>query len=576
MVRKVHGSSALCVALLAANACSGGDAGAAAEASFDATGASTAVQADGDGILGDVEVTVGPHSTISALVEAETTEDAVVTVEVSADHAVAADPPATGTGTSHRVPVVGMRAETDHTVTVTASGDDGGEGSASVSWTTGSLPEDLPPLTVDTAEGEAMASGVTLFNALTFDSFLSEDAEPPEHDGFVLAVDETGEVVWYYRTAPAVLDVAPTQDGTLLLSVNDTVIREIDLLGNTVRELATRVATDLGTDYAGQELLTDDSEPITVDSSHHELFPLDNGNLMTFSTELIELDPGAAAELCPGNPEPTIVADVVVELTPEGEVAQEWPLADVFDPVARPGVEMCVDPIAFSPPTWFYPPTDSTRDWTHANSVVVDEDRNLMLLSLRHLDAVVALRYHDDDQGPAGELLWELGAAGSLAMAGDGSWPYHQHAVQPQADTSSYLLYDNGNYRPGTSFDGEPGEPPYSRAVLYDVDEEAGTVRQLWEHRDTAADGRPVYAGFLGDADRLENGDVLITHGAATEADGSLYARLVEVVPGDAADGSDDDIVFDLTVGGGDAGWMVYRSDRFASLYAPGALASEG
>jgi Arylsulfotransferase (ASST)/Arylsulfotransferase Ig-like domain len=528
--------------------------------------ASSSERATGDDLLADVEVSRGPHSTISAVIEAQTSKDAVVSVEVDADEGSVESPPPTKAGTSHTVPVVGMRAATTYSLRVTAAATDGSEDSAEIEWTTGALPDDLPPLTVDVADADAVAPGVTLFTAT-----LGGGDAPPEVEktGYLLAVDGEGEVVWYYATGPSFMEVSQTAQGTLLVQLGQTTIREIDVLGNTVRSFATRVAADLGTDLGGHALTTPDSEPLAVESSHHELQQLDSGNIITLSTELVRLDDATARGLCPADPETDIISDTVVELSSAGEVVQEWPLTAVYDPVERPGTEMCVEPNPVAPPNWFYPDAAGLRDWTHGNAVVVDEESNSMLVSLRHLDAIAALRYHDDVGGPAGELLWELGPQGTLELAGEGDWPYHPHAPELH-DDGTLLVYDNGNGRPGT---GEGADPAYTRVVLYDIDEEAGTVTQVWEHRDTAADDRPVFAPFVGDADRLENGNVLIDHGGLSDADGIVYTRLLEVVPGPAPDGSEDKIVFDLTVGDGQQGWASYRADRLPSLYGMGSPA---
>ena len=111
--------------------------------------------------------------------------------------------------------------------------------------------------------------------------------------------------------------------------------------------------------------------------------------------------------------------------------------------------------------------------------------------------------------------------------------------------------------------------PPFSRAVRYTVDLKAGTAKQVWEHRDSWPDGRPVYTPFLGDVDLEPNGNVLITHGGGSSAKGVLMGRILEVTPGDAADGSKDTTVFDITVGDGtgQGGWTLYRAERLPSLY---------
>ena len=291
---------------------------------------SSSEQATGDDLLADVEVSRGPHSTISAVVEAETSKDAVVSVEVDTDEGSVDSPPPTEAGTSHAVPVVGMRAETTYSLRVTATGTDGSEDSAEIEWTTGALPDDLPPLTVDVADADAMAPGVTLFTA----TLGGGDAPPDvENTGYLLAVDGEGEVVWYYATGPSFMEVSQTAHGTLLVQLGQTTIREIDVLGNTVRSFATRVAADLGTDLGGHALTTRDSEPLAIESSHHELQQLDSGNVITLSTELVRLDDATARGLCPDDPETDIISDTVVELSSAGEVVQEWPLtADL-----RPG-----------------------------------------------------------------------------------------------------------------------------------------------------------------------------------------------------------------------------------------------
>jgi hypothetical protein len=132
-------------------------------------------------------------------------------------------------------------------------------------------------------------------------------------------------------------------------------------------------------------------------------------------------------------------------------------------------------------------------------------------------------------------------------------------------DDGSILVYDNGNRRPGTTNAGG-ATPVYSRAVWFEVDLAAGTVRQHWEHRDTTPAGVPLYSGFLGDADLTPGGTVLITHGANLDANQLLTGRLVEVVPG--KDGRPDDIVFDLTTEHGHGeGWTMYRAEKVPSLY---------
>ena len=96
----------------------------------------------------------------------------------------------------------------------------------------------------------------------------------------------------------------------------------------------------------------------------------------------------------------------------------------------------------------------------------------------------------------------------------DGEQTYYQHAVEVN-DDGSLVVYDNGNFRPGTDPD-DPDNPPYSRAVIYEVDDSADdpadwSATQRWEHIDAEDNGKLAYSTFISDADVLSNGNVLMT-----------------------------------------------------------------
>ena len=95
---------------------------------------------------------------------------------------------------------------------------------------------------------------------------------------------------------------------------------------------------------------------------------------------------------------------------------------------------------------------ESTRDWTHANSVVYDPERDAVIISSRHTNQVVAF-YHLDDEGPQTQVRWILGAGATMPI--DGDLTYYQHSAEVNPD-GTLIIYDNGNFRPGTSPDERP------------------------------------------------------------------------------------------------------------------------
>lgn len=148
---------------------------------------------------------------------------------------------------------------------------------------------------------------------------------------------------------------------------------------------------------------------------------------------------------------------------------------------------------------------------------------------------------------------------GDFAIDDPADLSYHQHAPEWQ-DGGTLLLYGNG--RPGTaSGPGGDGAPPFCRAAQYRLEPDAGTAEVVWEHV-SQIDGAPVFAGFVGDADHLANGKVLVVDGGlgGDRAD-DVTAQLVEVDPGD------DTVVWELRVAEPGRDIAVYRAERIASLH---------
>ena len=523
-------------------------------------------------VAGTVSVEPGPVSVLTGVVQADAQQP--VTLAVVATHGDdKVVVPTTAAATSQSVPLLGLHPETDYDVAVTATTAAGKSETVHVPFSTGSLPKDLPPVRTTVSQPTKLAPGFTLLNTMPWGQGANAKCTPYDspYNGWIIGVNDNGDVVWYYRSKLGIADVSPTKQGTLLVSVNDVVIREIDMLGNTLKELGTRVATDyVKTDVAGTTYAGPDTKPIDIDSAHHELTQMPNGDLMTISTEIVTLDSTKAKGMCKGvkdtNGKPVsdptaVVADIVTELTPAGDVVKQWHLKDYFDPYTQPGSDMCVPTNPIAPPNWFYPGRPGLRDWMHTNAAVLDPVTNTIDVSIRHLDTVLGIRYADDAAGAAGTAAWKLSPKGGTLDLTSGTSAYHGHAIEPDAD-NRLLYYDNGNGRPGTQAGGGK-KPAYSRAVMYEIDRAAGTAKQIWEHRDDAPGGAPIFTPFLGDADLLANGNVLITYGGASTPKGVYYARFIEVVPG--TNGAKDQVVFDMTLGNQKTdGYTAYRSDSRA------------
>jgi arylsulfate sulfotransferase len=134
------------------------------------------------------------------------------------------------------------------------------------------------------------------------------------------------------------------------------------------------------------------------------------------------------------------------------------------------------------------------------------------------------------------------------------------------------MVFDNGNYR------AQPPAPPvqpadsYSRAVEFEIDEEAMTVRQVWSYGGPGSEH--FYSAFVSDADRLpDTGNVLITEGGRLlDADGvpsnlvvpsRKISRIFEVTGGERPQKVFEVVIDTVTP----PGWAIYQADRIPRLH---------
>ena len=339
---------------------------------------------------------------------------------------------------------------------------------------------------------------------LELDPFTWTSGEPPSH---VVAADVL------------VHDPTQTVDGWTLMDLNNKVsgvasLAMFDMEGHPVwyhilpdhNQTALDVSlTWRGTVLAGGSL--DQGErpmEINLDGSYHWAGPEQLGYSSTgYMHHHFELLPSGnyltLEKVFVGG----VRGDVIRELTPDLDSAWSW---DAFD--------------------WLTPdPTDP--DWTHANWVGLVGDH--VYLSLRHESAVYKVDY------ATGEVIWRLGDGGDFALT-DGVWFHEQHA--PSVLTNgNILLYDNA------------GDGGVARAAEYRLDEATMTAEQVWTYGGDNSEG--WISDYWGDADRLPNGNTLITAGANDQ--NSIF----EVT-------EDGELVwwFQHITTGSDADNTMYRSER--------------
>ncbi len=238
--------------------------------------------------------------------------------------------------------------------------------------------------------------------------------------------------------------------------------------------------------------------------NHHHIHRRKNGNLMFLIHETRELEEPVRGQ---------VGADIIVELDPKGHlIVWMWRMLDHVVPEKTRKGRM-----------W---------DWAHCNTVEEDPEGRFLYLSARDLNSIFKI------DRKTGEVIWRLGEDGDFRVSGEDRF-YHQHAPELQPN-GNLLVFDNGTGRP-PEYGGN-----YSRAVELEVDEDRMEARAVWTWgRETG-----LYTPIWGDADRLENGNTLITFGTRTHPHTS---RLIEVT-------LKGEVVWDVELR--PSGWGMYRAER--------------
>ena len=285
-----------------------------------------------------------------------------------------------------------------------------------------------------------------------------------QNPAFVVMIDENARVVWYFVHG----QTNDTRgDISTVLLANDHV-----LVGPGNEEPPREV------DLSGEVVWTGPAQPGGFGAEPkmmHHASQLENGNIIVLRGD-----------------------STMEEIAPDLSTPWTWTLSDyVTQPMGN-------------------------GDWCHSNSISVDEAEDAAFLSCRYLGIFKVQRSTQ-------ELLWHMGVAiddpdsGEFTFLPPESKPNDIH--EPEFEEGRLLVYDNQGY------EAHGGNGSYHTRVLeFEVNESERSAELLWEFPgDFAVDAwytEDWSTPFWGDADRLENGNILITAGA--RGDGT-HTRIFEV-----------------------------------------------
>jgi hypothetical protein len=139
----------------------------------------------------DPTITENPNPAVplAAIVNAATNEPTVLDIQVSDGKREWKIPTPSAYSLSHSLPVLGLRPDRQHLVTVFARNEAGKvTASTQLEFTTAPLPDDFPALDVLVSNPAKMEPGVTLFALMRW----PDGEEPDDEYGLAVAVDEQG------------------------------------------------------------------------------------------------------------------------------------------------------------------------------------------------------------------------------------------------------------------------------------------------------------------------------------------------------------------------------------------------
>ncbi len=363
---------------------------------------------------------------------------------------------------------------------------------------------DFPPLRVNRAQRVRMEPGLTLLSvrrrALGRSHRMTAEQRRFTTDwSLILALDEDGEIVWFYRSPARISGVAALENGHLFFHTTRNSPIEIDWLGRKLRCWGAAL---------GPAPMPPGAVPVQAVTLHHQPDALPNGTFLSLNAVPRRIENYYTSETDPTAPRQAqwVMGDEVIEFTPEGEVVWRWNCFDHLDPF-KIGYDTFWS-------YWWVRGFPNHLDWTHGNGVHHDPRDNSVLLSLRNLDAVIKI---DRSTGQirwilARDIGWSEPLRAKLLKPVDPDfiWPSHQH--NPRLTPQGHIVVFNNNVHQAIPFTGErvkSASESLSQAVVYEIDEQERAVRVVFSTPTEASEGAVSFA--MGDAHVLpRTGNVLV------------------------------------------------------------------
>jgi len=215
----------------------------------------------------------------------------------------------------------------------------------------------------------------------------------------------------------------------------------------------------------------------------HDITFKENGNILIWGID--ERVINLSKEFPGGKENATVRGFVIQELSSSKSLVWQWSSFDYLK---------VTDAISGIVVTGTY-----ISPW-HFNSVFYDNDGNI-IISIRFSDEIIKI------SRTTGKIIWRLGGQASknnqfqiIDDTDANGFVGFSHQHEPiRLKNGNLMVFDNGNSKPNQ----------YSRAVEYEVNENAKTAKKVWEFKMSPN----IYTNQMGGVQELENGNILICWG---------------------------------------------------------------
>ena len=437
--------------------------------------------------LDNPNIIVDPYhnSPLTALVIFETEEEVAPKVTIPGEDELTTYTKTFEKNKVHYLPILGLYPGKVNKITI-----EYGDVKKILKIKTAELPEDfIMPTEIEKDEDE-------LTNDLYFFT--------PSSRGYTCAYDVNGDVRWYL-TNKATWKIDRLENGHLLVSTERLVNSPYYLTGLYEMDM-------LGKIYVEYSL---------PGGYHHDYYEMPNGNILVASDDF--------------NNDSGTVEDYIVELDREtGKIVKTIDLKDILN-MEDGKSENWVD-----------------YDWFHNNSVWYDEKTNSITLSGRHQDAVINIDYDTE------KLNWIIGDSTNWSKeyqkyfftpeGDDFEWQWSQHAAMITPE-GYVFIFDNGNNKSKNKDEYVDAEDSYSRGVMYKIDTEKMTIKQVFEYGKER--GSEFYSPYISDVDYLAKDHYIIHSGGIVYVDGKNSNQPAGIsgadkLVSDTVEIKDDKVIFEI------------------------------